>query len=1136
MLADPKLGDRILRKADGGRQPQSIRLIPVNTHEQCDAVSIRGLYGNVGWEFGGYLAVRTNQMRQRFYSRAVKGVCAVLLVMAESGDVTGDEAARCGWSASDSVAVQRDAKGWCRVAGDQSVPVIARADVLVVGSTLDGCFLADRLARSGRRVVLASSGTSLPREIIMALHPWVRAADLAGAPADVRAFVGRCVKAKDGDELVLDLIRVTEGLEDRVLDAGVRLYYDLHPCGVQTDGSRIAAVVFGCKGGLVAVEANAIVDCTQGARVARLAGAGLAPRKSPDVLVAYSMLCENPPSRRVMTVKGVPELIDGQIRMHGDYAEFRMRLPVSESVCDESTYNLEARRIAAKAATLLGQAEFKNSRFVRGGDALLAAPAARVVSRAHKHDRVSVDACRPKDVDNLVVCSAAADVRDDVAAKLVEPLSGPSLADVLAAAPWDELIKTPRGREYQITLSSMQPVPRQVDRPTAAFTALSPVFRTGSSISLGEVSLPVVADCEVLVVGAGTSGMPAAVVAAQRGADTLAVEKYGDVGGTHTIGGVSKYWFGRSTEFIERLDADARQTMRQTHMPECMGKLSTMMKSGVRLLTHCMAVGALVEGRSVAGIVIVTPQGLAAIKAKRIVDATGDGDIAARAGSDMTYGTRRDAMTLWYSFAQFAGTNPEARRHFAYVVDPRDPTDMTRAIIAGRRYKRGGNLTAPQYYLTPRESRHIRGGYRVTVADILAERRFEDLLLVCRSNFDIKGIGDSDLTFSGYVEWSRLKNYSVQIPYRAIRPLDLENILVVGKAYSVSHDALALARMQRDMMAMGGAAGLIAAKCAGDDVSFANVDFKQMHKELLALGVLSQEDLDTIKGVKDNALPAMSVGELRERINRLVTGKLPLDGQVQILARPEAAIPLLKEALAKADGKGRVELARALCFLGDPSGSPALLEELKRLLPGKTLPGISRGRVTPHHLPDQGFAPDATYLINTLGRLGDRRIIPFLTDIAKKVEPETGKTGTMFSYIFSVCYAAERLGASECIEALTILADKPGIRGSSVPRSADPRRTARGSLSMREDRYAYLEFCLGRALARCGSRRGYWIMLGYLNDIRGFLARSAHDELVQLAGQDFGYDKQAWQTWLAMADIRQRPFHPNPTAEPASRQ
>jgi NADPH-dependent 2,4-dienoyl-CoA reductase/sulfur reductase-like enzyme len=49
------------------------------------------------------------------------------------------------------------------------------------------------------------------------------------------------------------------------------------------------------------------------------------------------------------------------------------------------------------------------------------------------------------------------------------------------------------------------------------FTELSPIYRTSGAIPIGGVRLDVIADCDVLVVGAGTSGMPAAVVAARRG-------------------------------------------------------------------------------------------------------------------------------------------------------------------------------------------------------------------------------------------------------------------------------------------------------------------------------------------------------------------------------------------------------------------------------------------------------------------------------------------------------------------------------------------------------------------------------------------------------------------------------------------
>lgn len=121
----------------------------------------------------------------------------------------------------------------------------------------------------------------------------------------------------------------------------------------------------------------------------------------------------------------------------------------------------------------------------------------------------------------------------------------------------------------------------------------------------------------------------------------------------------------------------------------------------------------------------------------------------------------------------------------------------------------------------------------MTVADILSRRRFEDVVLICKANFDIKGIADGDLYLSGYIEPGYVENHSVQIPYRALRPGELENILVVGKAYSATHDALGLARMQRDLMAMGGAAGLAAARAARNDEALSAIDVKALQKALV---------------------------------------------------------------------------------------------------------------------------------------------------------------------------------------------------------------------------------------------------------------------------------------------------------------
>ena len=133
--------------------------------------------------------------------------------------------------------------------------MIKRADVLLVGSSLDACFLASSYAKEGQRVVLAAAGTSLPHELIMCQRPWVKRSWLDSSDAKIKAFLSGCVDKEVGEDSLLDMIKVTEGLENLLLDSGASLHYDLFPCGVAQTDRRVSAVVFACKGGLVAVEA-----------------------------------------------------------------------------------------------------------------------------------------------------------------------------------------------------------------------------------------------------------------------------------------------------------------------------------------------------------------------------------------------------------------------------------------------------------------------------------------------------------------------------------------------------------------------------------------------------------------------------------------------------------------------------------------------------------------------------------------------------------------------------------------------------------------------------------------------------------------------------------------------------------------
>ena len=170
--------------------------------------------------------------------------------------------------------------------------------------------------------------------------------------------------------------------------------------------------------------------------------------------------------------------------------------------------------------------------------------------------------------------------------------------------------------------------------------------------------LPVRADVDILVVGGGPSGVMAARAAAQSGKKVMLIESRGYLGGNLTLGLPILAYLdvngkqcikGYAQEMIDRL---AERGCAGPHVP-CKNHMSLtiidpdevksvllemVQERGVEVLMYVFCSAAIMEGNTIKGVIIESKAGREVIFAKTVIDCTGDGDVAFRAGAPMAYG------------------------------------------------------------------------------------------------------------------------------------------------------------------------------------------------------------------------------------------------------------------------------------------------------------------------------------------------------------------------------------------------------------------------------------------------------------------------------------------------------------------
>jgi hypothetical protein len=359
---------------------------------------------------------------------------------------------------------------------------------------------------------------------------------------------------------------------------------------------------------------------------------------------------------------------------------------------------------------------------------------------------------------------------------------------------------------------------------------------------------------------------------------------------------------GVGREVLENLrKADGIFPLTPTNCPGIKAELlkrlydEMLTSAGVDFSFHTQAIDVAKEGDRVSAVVCSGKSGLFAIKPKMVIDCTGDGDIAARAGAPFEKGDTDGKMmpgtlcSLWanvdWKAVREAKLNAEAElpkafadkvfaiedRHLpgmwqvgetvgggnighTFAVDGTDERSLTKALIWGRRvlpeyerfyknYMKGyaqAVLVATGSLLGVRETRRVIGDYVLNFQDFERRAVFEDEIGRFNYWIDVHASTaskkDAEEHFNHFRRLTMKTGESYGIPYRALTAKTLANVLVGGRCISTDRYMQASIRVMPGCYITGQAAGMAASIAVEKNADARGFPVRELQVRLKKMG------------------------------------------------------------------------------------------------------------------------------------------------------------------------------------------------------------------------------------------------------------------------------------------------------------